>query len=115
MRLPHHEKTVERGQNEVTGSRMNIGVAILEVRMTLHFDVAGPDTFIRWHFYRSILPKDQGLRVVKFYHHGIAVVLSCTCRYAYGYSKRKQAFAWLGERYLNEIRACELLYTSRLL
>ncbi|KAI0655297.1 RdRP-domain-containing protein [Cubamyces menziesii] len=27
--------------------------------------------------------------------------------YYYGYSKQKEAFAWLGERYLNEIKACE--------
>ena len=27
-------------------------------------------------------------------------------RYYYGYEKDKQAFAWLGERCLNEIKAC---------
>ncbi|RPD55108.1 RdRP-domain-containing protein [Lentinus tigrinus ALCF2SS1-7] len=29
--------------------------------------------------------------------------------YYYGYTQKKEAFAWLGERYLNEIKACEYL------
>lgn len=33
-------------------------------------------------------------------------------RYHYGYSVKRQAFAWLGMKYLNEIRAGELLYLT---
>ncbi|PCH41738.1 RdRP-domain-containing protein [Wolfiporia cocos MD-104 SS10] len=32
--------------------------------------------------------------------------LRASAWYWYGYSRQKQAFAWLGERYLNEIKAC---------
>ena len=33
-------------------------------------------------------------------------------RYYYGYAKDKQAFAWLGERYLNEIKACTCVFAE---
>ncbi|KZT13262.1 RdRP-domain-containing protein [Laetiporus sulphureus 93-53] len=35
--------------------------------------------------------------------------LRASAWYYYGYSRKKMAFAWLGERYLNEIRARELM------
>ena len=37
----------------------------------------------------------------------VALKFADATRYYYGYSKQKEAFAWLGERYLNEIKACE--------
>ncbi|TFK81241.1 RdRP-domain-containing protein [Polyporus arcularius HHB13444] len=35
--------------------------------------------------------------------------LRASAWYYYGYLQKKEAFAWLGERYLNEIKACEYL------
>ena len=44
----------------------------------------------------------------------VLCILSCdfaysiyVARYHYGYTHNKSAFAWLGERYLNEIKACK--------